>query len=93
MAFTIIKNRKLLQNFRDIMALESKYGAKPSFHFQALDQRNLDFNYGIEDLKSELGNIIDKGWEVGLHGGHEAYNDLDETRERKRDWKQFWVAK
>ena len=71
-------------NFKDIMALEEKYGAKSSFYFLALDKVDLDFNFRIEDLEYEIGNIADNGWEVGLHGGHEAYNNLDEIKEKKK---------
>ena len=70
-------------NFKDIMAMEEKYGAKSSFYFLALDKEDLDFNFKVEDLEHEIGNIADTGWEVGLHGGHETYNNLDEIKERK----------
>ena len=35
------------------------------------------------ELKNEIKNIIDNGWEVGLHGGHEAYNNLDVIKKEK----------
>jgi peptidoglycan/xylan/chitin deacetylase (PgdA/CDA1 family) len=71
-------------NFKDIMALEEKYGAKSSFYFLVLDKGDLDFNFKIEDLEHEMGNIADNGWEVGLHGGHNAYNNSDEIKEKKK---------
>jgi peptidoglycan/xylan/chitin deacetylase (PgdA/CDA1 family) len=71
-------------NFKDIMALEEKYDAKSSFYFLTLNKGDLDFNFEIDDLEYEIGNIVDKGWEVGLHGGHEAYNNLDEIKEKKK---------
>lgn len=75
---------KLLWNFKDIMELEEKYDAKSSFYFLALHQEDSDFNYEIEDLENELGNIADNGWEVGLHGGHNAPYSLDEIKEEKQ---------
>ena len=72
-------------NFKDIMALEEKYGAKSSFYFLTLNKGDLDFNFEVEDLEHEIGNIVaGNGWEVGLHGGHEAYNNLDEIKEKKK---------
>jgi len=71
-------------NFNDIMTLEEKYRAKSSFYFLVLDKRDLDFNFRIDDLESELENITDNGCEVGLHGGHNAYNNLDEIKEKKK---------
>lgn len=70
-------------NFKDIIALEEKYGAKSSFYFLSLEEKDLDFNYKIKDLEYELGNIVDKGWEVGLHVGLEAFDDLGKIREEK----------
>ena len=30
-----------------------------------------------------MGYIVDQGWEVGLHGGHEAFNNLDVLKREK----------
>ncbi|MGD0534050.1 MAG: polysaccharide deacetylase family protein [Methanoregula sp.] len=72
-------------NFNEIMELEEKYGAKSTFFFIATNVDIRRFRYNIEDLKSELGSIVDKGWEVGLHGGYYAFNNLGEIlREKDR---------
>ena len=70
-------------NFKEIMNLEEKYGAKSTFYFLATDKDIRRFRYNIEDLENELGIIVDKGWEVGLHGGYYAYNDLEEMETEK----------
>jgi peptidoglycan/xylan/chitin deacetylase (PgdA/CDA1 family) len=70
-------------NFQEIMDLEEKYGARSSFYFLATDSDIRRFRYDIEDLEGELGRIVDRGWEVGLHGGYYAYNDLEEIRREK----------
>jgi peptidoglycan/xylan/chitin deacetylase (PgdA/CDA1 family) len=66
------------------MALEDKYDAKSSFYFLTLNKGDLDFNFEIDDLEHEIGNIADNGWEVGLHGGHNAYINLDEIEDKKQ---------
>ena len=72
-------------NFRDIISLEQRYKAKSSFYFLSLNKENMDFNFNVEDLELELSYIIDKGWEIGLHGGHEAYDNLNKIiKEKKR---------
>lgn len=71
-------------NFRQIMDLEAKYGAKSSFYFLALTPGEQDFNYRIEDLEPVLSLISDSGWEVGLHGGHNSYNSFEDLKEKKR---------
>jgi peptidoglycan/xylan/chitin deacetylase (PgdA/CDA1 family) len=70
-------------NFREIMKLEAKYNAKSTFYFLALHPGEEDFNYKIEDLETELSFISDYGYEVGLHGGHESYKNLEDIKEKK----------
>lgn len=70
-------------NFKQIIKLEEKYNAKSSFYFIATDRDIRRFRYNIDDLGNELGFIVDKGWEVGLHGGYYAYNNLEEIKKEK----------
>ncbi len=78
-------NRKLnpLWHLEKIVDLEARYGAKSSFYFLALQKNDLDFNYRISELNRELRGIADSGWEVGLHGGYEAYNNLNQIKKEK----------
>lgn len=78
-------NKKLFPypTFSKIMDLEEKYKAKSSFYFLALDKHNIDYSYKIEELDEELKEIIDRGWGIGLHGGHEAYNSKKELKKQK----------
>ncbi|WP_367121914.1 polysaccharide deacetylase family protein [Methanohalophilus sp. DAL1] len=64
-------------NFREIMELEQKYDAKSSFYFITTEKDPVRFRYNIEDIETELSEIIDNGFEVGLHGGYYAYNSLE----------------
>lgn len=79
-----IRSRKIpLCNFTQIMDLEEKYGATSTFFFMAENPGESDYAYDIEDVAPEIGNIIDRGWEVGLHGGHTAYLNPQEMKEKK----------
>lgn len=71
-------------NFEEIMDLEEKYGAKSSFYFLALKPGDQDYSYDIMDLKDDIRNVRDRGWEVGLHGGYEAYHSSEQIREEKK---------
>jgi peptidoglycan/xylan/chitin deacetylase (PgdA/CDA1 family) len=72
-------------NFNQIMDLEDSFGAKSTFFFMALKPREPAYNYRLDLLQHELDTIIEKGWEVGLHGGYYAYNDLERiTTQRDR---------
>ena len=81
--YNIIKKWNPWWNFKEIMDLEEEYGAKSTFFIMGLEEGDQDFNYRAEDISHELGSIVDRGWEVGLHGGHEAYNDLEALKRQK----------
>jgi len=76
--------KRMFDNFRDIISLEEGYGAKSSFYFLALEKGEEDYNYDIRELENELCHISDKGWEVGLHGGHNAYDSLKNIKVQKK---------
>jgi hypothetical protein len=83
--FAQMRSNKLpFWNFSDIVALEDHYNAKSSFYFMVQDPSDQDYNYNIEDCETILGELSDKGWEVGLHGGHTAYKDPFLMKEKKK---------
>ena len=72
-----------LWNFDNILALEEQYDSTSSFYFMAENSGQQDYAYQIEDCEQAVGNIIDRGFEVGLHGGHSAYLNPDELKSKK----------
>lgn len=78
-----LRRRNPLWNFELIQELECRHGAKSSFYFLALRKDEPDFNYELRDLRPVLRNLNNSGWEIGLHGGHEAYLDREKMREEK----------
>jgi peptidoglycan/xylan/chitin deacetylase (PgdA/CDA1 family) len=79
-----MRSKKLpLWNFSDIIAIEDRYDAKSSFFFMVQDLGDQDYTYDIKDCELIIGEVTDGGWEVGLHGGHTAYNDWREMKEKK----------
>ncbi|TAH65963.1 MAG: hypothetical protein EWM52_05475, partial [Methanosarcina mazei] len=71
-------------NFSDIMDLEEGFGAKSSFYFLASREDPVRFRYDIEDLENLLGDISDRGWEAGLHGGYYSYDNLEALNNEKK---------
>jgi len=69
--------------FSDIVALEDRYEAKSSFYFMVQNPGDSEYNYPIGDCESIMGEISDGGREIGLHGGHTAYKDPVEIKEKK----------
>jgi peptidoglycan/xylan/chitin deacetylase (PgdA/CDA1 family) len=81
-----IRSKKIpYVNFEEIMDLEEQYNARSTFFFLALDPSDQDYGYAIEHFENELSIIQDRGWEVGLHVGHEGYRDLDKLRTEKKN--------
>jgi peptidoglycan/xylan/chitin deacetylase (PgdA/CDA1 family) len=70
-------------NFREIIELEKKYGAKSTFYFLTADKDPKRFRYNINDITDELKYIIESGCKVGLHGGYYSYNDIDAVKREK----------
>lgn len=70
-------------NFKEILALEGKYGAHSSFYFMALDKDDPGYGYQITNLEHEMGMIADAGSEIGLHGGYDACSHPDEIHKQK----------
>ena len=70
-------------NFAEIMDLEEKFGAKSTFFFMSESPGEQDYSYDIKDLEPEISESVDRGWEVGLHGGHGTYLNPEEMREKK----------
>ena len=66
------------------MDLEARFGAKSSFYFIAAEADPIRFRYDIEDMEHHLGEVSDKGWEVGLHGGYYSYNNPEADKKRKK---------
>jgi peptidoglycan/xylan/chitin deacetylase (PgdA/CDA1 family) len=72
-------------NFEEIMNLEERYDAQSSFFVLALDPSDQDYQYTPEHFTHELGIIQDRGWEIGLHAGHQGYRDLNKLMTEKKN--------
>ena len=46
-----------------------------TYYFMCLGENDQDYNYDIHSLKPIVSSILKAGCEVGLHGGHTAYQD------------------
>jgi peptidoglycan/xylan/chitin deacetylase (PgdA/CDA1 family) len=78
-----LKNPKKFLNFKEIIELEKAYAAKSSFFIMALQKGERDYNYSPSEIEFELGSIIDSDCEIGLHGGHSAFDDLAVLKDEK----------
>ena len=50
---------------------------KSTFYFLSLHSDEGDFNYQLNEISEEISYTISNGFEIGLHGGLEAYNNFE----------------
>ena len=67
-----------------IHELNKKFKANSSFYFLALQPGELDYNYSLKKLKEVTQGIFENDGEIGLHGGFNAYMDLEKVKQEKK---------
>jgi len=67
----------------EIFKREKKYGAKSSFYFLALSNEEQDHNYDLSEISEIFDEIRQNNGEIGLHGGHLAYDNLSKIKQEK----------
>lgn len=80
-----LKKRKLNDSWTISHTLDilDTYQVKSSFYFLALDEHERDFNYKIEQLDQDIHRLREQGHEVGLHGGHDAFDQQEKMQEER----------
>lgn len=82
----VFKQYNPYHNFKEIIDIEEKYNSKSTFYFQTCGKKSMAYHpdYNIDELKQELKYIINKGWEVGLHGSYFSHNNIEKIKEEKK---------
>jgi peptidoglycan/xylan/chitin deacetylase (PgdA/CDA1 family) len=64
-------------NIDKILNLEKEYNIRSSFYFLSLQPGDKDFNFKTDEITNLFDLIRENKSEIGLHGGHDAFMDLD----------------
>jgi hypothetical protein len=67
-----------------LIDLENKHNIKSTYYFLCLANGDEDYNYDIESQRGYIKQLTAAGYEIGLHGGHKAYNSIDKILEEKK---------
>ena len=59
------------------------FNINSTYFLLALREGEPDFNYSLEWVREEIEYVMKNGNEIGLHGGHEAYNNLEKMKSEK----------
>ncbi|MCK5327176.1 MAG: polysaccharide deacetylase family protein [Candidatus Latescibacteria bacterium] len=80
------KNRDPYWTFGELMAWEEQASMRSSFYFAAKRRIKADPSYSIYDraVRRIARALAARGWEIGLHGSYDSYNDLHMLKEDKR---------
>lgn len=70
-------------DLRRLVDINMRHDIRSSYYFLALQRNDQDFNYALEDIGDQLRAVSDAGNEIGLHGGHTAFNDAASLRAEK----------
>ena len=84
-SLTASMKREINPNFHisKILKHEQKYNAKSSFNFLSLSSAEQDFNYDLREITELFDEILENNGEIGLHGGHLAYNNILKIKQEK----------
>jgi hypothetical protein len=80
---SVIKTLNPSWHIRRTLELDRKYNAKSSFYFLSLSPDEKDYHYELSDIKDLFEEIEYNKCEIGLHGGHLAYNNFSKMKEEK----------
>lgn len=67
-----------------ILKMEQDLGVPSSFYFLALEPGDEDFNFSVAEIGDQLRMVRLADNEIGLHGGHAAYNNAAVIAREKR---------
>lgn len=70
-------------DLRRLVDLNNSYKIKSSYYFLSLTPGEEDYAYSLAEIKDQIQVVRSNGNEIGLHGGHRAYNDLEKLKSEK----------
>jgi hypothetical protein len=86
MICSLSKNRDPYWTFGELMTREEQAGVRSSFYFAAARRIKADPSYNVYDreVRRVARTLARRGWEIGLHGSYDSYDDLHMLKADKR---------
>jgi len=70
-------------DLKNLVDINDEYGVRPTYYFLSLEKADQDFNYSLASIPEQVDAVIQSGGEIGLHGGHKAYNNYGKLTQEK----------
>ena len=78
-----LTRKNLYRNLEETVAIEDEFGYKSTFYFFGnrkndyfgMDVHGGSYNIRSDKIKRLIKDISEKGWEIGLHGSYNSYNN------------------
>ncbi len=71
-------------DLRNLLNINNRYGIKSTYYFLSLQKGEEDFNYQLGDVSDQFRAVLKAGNEIGLHGGHKAFNNPEKLLQEKK---------
>ncbi len=76
-----VHNEYDLNNLIDI---NNRHKLRSTYYFLSLNRGEEDFNYHPGKIQDQIRAVVRNNNEIGLHGGHRAYNDFPKLMQEKK---------
>jgi peptidoglycan/xylan/chitin deacetylase (PgdA/CDA1 family) len=70
-------------NLDRLINLNNSFDIKSSYYFLSLNPEDEDYAYNLDNIREQLQLVLAADGEIGLHGGHRAYNEMDKLLSEK----------
>ena len=85
-SFGSLIKEKIFKDYdlHNLINLNDTYHVRSTYYFLSLQKGEEDFNYRLRYIGDQLNTVLKTGNEIGLHGGHKAFNDLVKISQEKK---------
>ena len=79
---------KLYRNFSEYMEIEEKFNVKSTFFFRTQSE-----NGDYMDYSKDIKDLVNGGWEIGLHTDPSSVDDIEKIKKEKNDLEKLSNSK
>jgi hypothetical protein len=76
-AIKAVRKEPVFEGYKleNILGINRAFNIRSSYYFLSLANGDEDYSYELADIRDQLDAVLAGNCEIGLHGGHEAFNN------------------